>query len=67
MAWFYVVSEEAAPIFQRIIATGVGPGTVVTIPDEDFEVLRDGMVALPVHILNKSKIIKSHLVVPTAS
>lgn len=64
IAWFYVVSKEAAPVFQKIIATGVGPGTVATISDEDFETLRDGMICIPIHARpQESKI----LTMPTAS
>jgi hypothetical protein len=66
-AWFYICSEEAEPILKEIFQKGVGPGSIITISDEDFETLSLGFTAVPVHIRGDSQILKPRLVVPTAS
>jgi len=65
--WFYVATEEAVPILQKIFATGIRPGGVLTIPAEDLEILQKGMIYLPATMIDKSMIERPTLVVPQAS
>ncbi len=65
--WVYICSEAAEPIVKAIFGKGPMPGSLTTIPDEDFEILREGLMVVPVHIRDGSQIVKPRLVVPQAS
>lgn len=65
--WFYVVTEEAKPILDKIFQTGVAPGSVTVIPEEDLEILREGVLYFPAPVVDNRQIAVPRLVVPTAS
>ncbi len=62
--WFYVVTEEAAPILKKVFDVGVHPGRVIILPPEDFEILSAGMRAYPVAVRDEEP---SGIIVPQAS
>jgi len=57
VAWFYVCTEEAAPILKKLFEAGVAPGSVTEIPAEDLKILNEGVSYFPIHTVDKSKII----------
>lgn len=57
IGWFYIVTEEAKPILAVVFKQGVVPGAVITVPDEDFEILREGVMYLPVTVLDDKRIV----------
>lgn len=53
IGYFYLVTDAAAPILKKLFDDGLGLGAVVLIPAEDFEILRDGVLVYPIHVVGK--------------
>jgi hypothetical protein len=53
VGWFYVMTEEAKPIFAAVFKQGVVPGAAIIVSEEDFEILREGIMPLPVAVLDE--------------
>ena len=62
-AWFYIVTEESKPILKKVFEKGVRPGAVIPMEPEEFEILREYVMCLPVAVREDQKIIT----VPLAS
>jgi len=65
--WFYVITEEAAPVLKKIFEKGVRPGAVITISAEDFETLTECLVPLPVTMVDSARIVGVPPGIPRAS
>ena len=57
VGWFYIVNEEAEPILEKIFKAGIQPGSVVTVPNEDFEILREGIIHHPIMVAEQSNLV----------
>ncbi len=63
VGWIYFVSEEAGPVLKKFFDSGKArPGAVFMPTAEEFEILKAGIVYLPVH----TKMDESRILVPEA-
>ena len=63
VGWIYFASKEAAPILKKFFGSGkVSPGVVFVLNTEEFKILREGVIYLPIR-LDESE---SRILVPEA-
>ena len=58
IGWFYATTEDAHEILIDLFNTGIKPGAVIAVSDEDLKILREGVVPFPIHVVDNRKIVK---------